>query len=113
MLMLIHLKTAGVLQNLTLEDIGQVTGVNRSTICRDFQELDAVEQEYHRLMAAQPWVPRELTVDDFAERIGVSAETIRYMIRDGLITATKRPGRSRAARWYIPITELDWWLRRK
>lgn len=109
--MLIHLRMAGVLEDLVLEDVGQVTGVNKSTICRDLQDLDAVEAEYRRLMATQPWIPRELTVEDFAERIDASPETVRGMIRDGLIAAKKQPERGQGGRWYIPISELDWWLR--
>ena len=114
MLLLLHLKDAGVLDDLTLQEIGDITGVDRSTIHRDFQDLPAVEAEYRQLMATQPWVRRTLTVDEFAERIGVQPETVRSMIRDGLITASKAPGTAgQGGRWIIPAVELDWWLRPK
>jgi excisionase family DNA binding protein len=113
MMLLFHLRQAGVLQDLSLEEIGQIAGVNRSTIHRDMQDMEAVEAEYHRLMAEQPWIRRTLTVDEFAERIGASSETIRCLIRDGLIRADKQPERGQGGRWYIPATELDWWLRPK
>lgn len=110
-MLLLHLEGAGVLEDLTLEDIGNITGVNRSTIHRDLKELEGVKKEYCRLMTAQPWVKRELTPEEFAERIGVTGETVRCMLRDGLVYAVKRPEDSPSGRWYIPATELDWWLR--
>ena len=113
MLLLLHLKDAGVLNDLSQSEIARVLGVNRSAICRDFQDLPEVEAEYRRLLATQPWVKRELTVDEFAERIGAAPETVRSMIRDGLVSASKKPEQGQGGRWYIPTTELDWWLRPK
>ena len=110
LVLLLRLRDAGVLEGQTLQAIGDVLGVNRSTILRDLEVLDQVEEEYQRLMAEQPWAQRELTVSEFAEEIGASPETVRYMIRDGLVRAHKRPGgkgSGKGGRWYIPLAEVD------
>ena len=59
MLLLLDLRAAGLLTNLSGEDIARALGVNRSTICRDLHDLSAVEAEYHRLLAVQPWLKRQ------------------------------------------------------
>jgi excisionase family DNA binding protein len=101
--MLLHrLQEHGVLDDLTLQTIGEVLGVNRSTILRDPRELDQVQAEYQRLMARQPWIRRELTTADFAQEIDASADTVRAMIRDGLIEARKDGNR-----WMIPVREVE------
>lgn len=102
LVLLLRLRQQGVLEDLTYAAIGDVFGVNRSTILRDMEELDLVEEEYQRLMATQPWVRRELTTAEFAEEIGASPQTVRYLIRDGLIEA-----RMRSHRWWIPVRELE------
>lgn len=68
------------------------------------QDIESVEAEYHRLMVEQPWIRRNLTVEEFAEQIGASSETVRCMIRDVLIRADRQPGRGQGGRWYIPAT---------
>ena len=55
-------------------------------------------------MATQPWIRQHLSTDESAERTGASCETVRGMIRDGLIEAHKR-----ASRWRIPVAELEHW----
>ena len=114
-LLLLHrLREAGVIEGRTLQEIGDALGVNRSTILRDLRVLDQVEAEYQRLMAEQPWARRELTVSEFAVEIGASPETVRAMIRDGLVKAYKRAGqRGRGGRWHVPVTELDRFRERK
>jgi excisionase family DNA binding protein len=72
--------------------------------------MESVGAEYHHLMAEQPWIRRNLTVEAFAEQIGASSETVRCMIRDGPIRAHKQPERGQGGRSDIPTTELDWWL---
>ena len=107
LVLLLRLRDAGVLEDQTLQAIGDVLGVNRSTILRDLRVLDQVEAEYQRLIAEQPWLKRELTVTEFAQEIGASPETVRAMIRDGLVKAHKRPERGRGGRWVIPVAEAD------
>lgn len=110
MLVIWRLKEEGVLDDLTLQAVGNIFDVNRSTIHRDLKELEVVEREYDRLMAEQPWIRRELTTAEFAEEIGASADTVRMMLRDGLIEARKRVGgrgSGEHGQWYIPIGELD------
>jgi len=41
------------------------------------------------------------------------SETARASINDGLFEAEKRPAKRGDGRWYIPVTELYWWLRDK
>ena len=91
------LRDAGVIEAQTLQAIGDVLGVNRSTILCDLQVLDQVE-EYQRPMAEQPWTRRELTVAESAAEIGTSPETVRAMIRDGLVKAHKQPERGQGGR---------------
>ena len=56
-------------------------------------------------MALQPWARREYTVSEFAKAAGADPETIRAMIRDGLLQAVKRGGGR--GRWYIPMSEIE------
>ena len=107
LVLLLRLRDAGVLEDQTLQAIGDVLGVNRSTIPRDLRVLDQVEEEYQRLMAGQPWLKRDLTVTGFAQEIDASPETVRMMVRDGLVEAYKRPERGQGERWYIPLAEVD------
>lgn len=102
LILLLRLREQGILEDLSYQAIGDVFGVDRSTILRNMEELDLVEEEYRRLMATQPWVRRELTTAEFAKEIGASPQTVRYMIRDGLIEA-----RMRSHRWRIPVRELQ------
>lgn len=53
-------------------------------------------------MSGQWLVQRELTTAEFAQEIGASAETVRAMIRDGLIAARKDGNR-----WMIPVAEVE------
>jgi hypothetical protein len=110
-LLLLHrLREADVIdrEEQSLQEIGDALGVDRATILRDFRVLDQVEAEYERLMAIQPWRVRELTTSEFAGEIDASEETVRMLIRDGLIQARKFP-QSKSGRWYIPVEELERW----
>ena len=108
LVLLMRLRGAGVLEGQTLQAIGDVLGVERSTIMRDLRVLDQVEEEYQQLMALQPWVRRYYTVTEFAQEIGASPETARCMVRDGLVEAHKQRGR-----WRIPVAEVDRFKRSK
>lgn len=102
-LMILHrLRADGLLDDLTLQAIGDAFGLNRSTVMRDLRDLDQVEEEYERLMKGQPWVKRLLSVNEFAEAISATGDTVRAMVRDGLVEARKE-GR----RWRIPVGEVD------
>jgi hypothetical protein len=106
LLLLYRLREAGVIgEENTLQEIGDALGVDRSTILRDLELLDQVEAEYTRLMALQPWARRYYSVADFAQEIGARPDTVRAMLRDGLITAHKRGGGR--GRWVIPLAEVD------
>jgi DNA-binding transcriptional MerR regulator len=88
LLLLRDLKAAGLLEGLTLQEIGDALGHNRSTIMRDLNDLEQVEREHERIMSRQPWLKRELNTAEFAEALGWEPETVRAMIREGLIKAT-------------------------
>jgi len=104
--LLLRLRQDRLIEGQSLRDIARVLNVNASTVMRDLRVLDQVEEEYQTILATQPWVRREYTVKEFAEAIGADPETVRLMIRDGLIHAEKRtPG----SRWFIPATELERW----
>ncbi|MCP4541797.1 MAG: helix-turn-helix domain-containing protein [Chloroflexi bacterium] len=107
LLLLYRLREAGVIgDDNTLQEIGNALGVNRSTILRDLAVIDQVEAEYTLLMASQPWMQRYYTAPEFANEIGASADTVRAMLRDGLIKAHKT-GTAGGGRWVIPIAEAD------
>ena len=107
LLLLYRLREEGVLDGMTLQVIGDTLGVNRSTVLRDLRDLEQAESEFHRLAATLPWGPPPLTVQEFARAIGAQPDTVRAMIRDGLVTAHKRPERGQGGRWYIPPGEVE------
>jgi hypothetical protein len=43
LVLMYRLRVAGVLEQLTLRQIGKITGVTRATVLRNLQELDAAE----------------------------------------------------------------------
>ena len=102
MLLLHRLQERDLLDDLTLQAIGDELGVDRSTVLRDLRELEKVEKEYERLLARQPWIRRELTTAQFTEEVGATADTVRAMVRDGRVK-----GRKDGNRWMIPIGELE------
>jgi excisionase family DNA binding protein len=104
LILLRDLRIANLLEGLTLQEIGDALGVNRSTILRDLRDLDAAEAEYRRLMATQPWLHRDLSTTEFAELTGWEPDTVRAMIRDGLIKVRDVDGFYR-----IPREELQRW----
>jgi len=104
MTLLHHLRQDGLLEGLTLQEIGAVLGLNRSTIMRDLRELDAVEAEYRHIMATQPWLRREFSTSDVATELGITPDTVRALIADGLLEADKRD-----EQWHIPLSELQRW----
>lgn len=105
LLLLMRLRDDHVLDDRTLQEIGDVLGVDRSTVLRDLREVDEVEEAYRHLMATQPWVQREFSTTEFSTATGVDPEAVRAMIADGLIRAEKRD-----ALWYIPRAELKRWV---
>ena len=104
LLLLYWLRREGVLDDLTLQAIGDALGLDRSTIHRDLNDLNAVEEEYRRLMAIQPWVRREFSTSEFAEKTGLSPDTVRALINDGAVEAVKVN-----EQWCIPRRELQRW----
>jgi len=104
LMILYHLRQDGIIADLTLQEIGDALGFNRSTIMRDLRELDSVEQEYRHIMATQPWLKREFSTAEVAEDLGVSSDTIRRMIQDDMIVAFKR-----GEHWRIALAELNRW----
>lgn len=104
LMLLHHLSSDGITDDLTLQELGDALGVNRSTILRDLRELDDVEAEYHRLMATQPWLQREFGTAEVSEALGLSADTVRDLINDGALRAVKRD-----EQWRITLDELQRW----
>ena len=104
LMLLYRMREAGITDDLTLQDMGEALGVNRSTIMRDLRELDEVEAEYRHLIATQPWVQREFSTSEFAHVINISPDTVRAMIADGLIAAVKRD-----EQWRISLGEVQRW----
>ncbi len=103
LLVLLRLRDQGLLEEMTLQEVGDALGLNRSTILRDIRELDAIEAEYQRIMAIQPWLRRFYSTSEFAEEIGASAETVRRMCQDGLV----KYERDGSGYYRIPVSEVD------
>jgi hypothetical protein len=88
LVLLCRLRMAGVLDDLTLRQIGEILGIARVTLLQDLQALDAAEAIFHEWMETQPWKewtpslsnPEATQKDDEEE-----AETIRRLVRDGLM----------------------------
>ncbi len=55
LLVLLRLRQQGSLDGVTLQEIADQFGVNRSTIMRDLREIDQAEAEYQRIKNLQPW----------------------------------------------------------
>lgn len=104
LMLLYHLRRDGVIDDLTLQEIGDALGVNRSTILRDLRDLDDVEAEYRHLMASQPWLQREFSTAEVAASLGLSADTVRDLINDGALIAVKRD-----EQWRVALDELQRW----
>jgi hypothetical protein len=74
---------AGVLEPLTLYQIGSIMGISRATLLRDFQELDVAEEEFQRLMEERPWkqwMSSAAPVEGDDE-----IKTLKRLTRDGLV----------------------------
>lgn len=81
--MLYRLRLAGVLEDLTLREIGKVLGIGRATVVGDLRDLDAAEAEFQAMMEEQPWAQwssseAERDVDD-------EVEALKRLTRDGLV----------------------------
>lgn len=60
-------------------------------------------------MATRPETPTPLacTVPEAAQRLGMSQQQLRRLIRDGLFRAVRPPGRQR---YTVPLTSIDEYL---
>lgn len=111
LLLLYRLREAGVTEGKTLQHIGDILGVNRSTILRDLRVLDQVEDEYRRLMQEQPWLNRSRknilqatgysTITDAAKETGYFYDHIGLLCRKGKIKAEKVGNR-----WWVHLRSL-------
>ena len=105
-----------LLEGQTLQDIGDVLGVHRSTILRDLRVLDAVEAEYLRLMREQPWFddsPGNILrsagyypTPELAERSGYTQEYLAKLAREGKVRTEKEGGR-----WWISEDSLEEYMK--
>lgn len=101
LLVLYRLREAGM--SLSDAKLAKVLGTRRETIWKDRQALALAEQLYEEIVARSPELrPAGLTVTDAAARLGCDAETLRYMLRDGLIHADK----DASGRWRIAEAEI-------
>jgi hypothetical protein len=106
LLLLYRLQEAGLLRGQTSQVIADHLGVDRSTIIRDLQVLDLVEEEYERLMAERPWLepsPTEVLRDagyveakELAATSGYRPDYLSRLMREGKVEAKKVYGR-----WWI------------
>ena len=84
LVLLYRLRMAGVLENLTLRQIGKILGVSRATLLLDLHDLDEADDEFRRLMEAQPW--RQWAAGSIEEKESdEQIEAIKRLMRDGLV----------------------------
>lgn len=104
MLVLYRLREAGLLSDISDATLGKVLRTRRETIWKDRQALKLADRLATRMLAASPWAqPPGYTVTEAAERIGCAPETLRCMLRDGLLQATK----DKSNRWRIAEAEIE------
>jgi hypothetical protein len=84
LVLLYRLRMAGVLEKLTLRQIGQMLGVSRATLISDLRDLDKLEGEFRDLLEAEPWkeLAPEASPSDWEED---EVETLKRLTRDGLV----------------------------
>lgn len=103
MLVLYRLREAGLLAQTSDANLAKAFGTRRETIWKDRQALALADQLYEEIISKKPWLrPAGLTVTEAAARLGCDAETLRYMLRDGLIHADK----DTSGRWRIAEAEI-------
>ena len=103
LLVLYRLREAGLLASTSDANLAKALGTRRETIWKDRQALALAEQLYEAIVAQAPWLrPVGLTATEAAARLGCDAETLRYMLRDGLLQATK----DESGRWRIAEAEI-------
>ena len=83
LVLLYRLRMAGVLENLTLRQIGGILEVSRATLLRDLRDLDTAEAEFRELMEAQPW--KQWAPPGSARGRDEEVEAIKRLTRDGLV----------------------------
>lgn len=104
LLVLYRLREAGLLRSIPDATLAKVLHTRRETIWKDRQVLTRADRLATRLLATSPWAePPGYPVSEAARRIGCDPETLRYMLRDGMIEATK----DKSGRWRIAEAEIE------
>lgn len=85
LVLLYRLRMAGVLEKLTLRQIGTILGVRRSALLKDLQELDEAEVEFQQMMDAEPWKEYIPAVDSTLVAEDEEIKALKRLMRDGLI----------------------------
>lgn len=83
LILLYRLRLAGVLEDLTLRQIGELLGVSRATVLGDLRDLDLAEAEFRQLMEAQPW--KEWVAPKRLQNVDEEIEALKRLTRDGLV----------------------------
>jgi hypothetical protein len=83
LILLYRLRMAGVLEPLTLHQIGKIMGISRAALLRDFRELDVAEEEFRKLMEDQPW--KQWMSPAASAEVDEEIKTLKRLTRDGLV----------------------------
>jgi excisionase family DNA binding protein len=103
LMVLYRLRLEGRLDSHSDVDLARAFQTRRETIWKDKQALKRADRLYSEVMARQPWADRPgLTVREAAAALRCDPETVRNMLRDGMINAHKHRGR-----WRIPAVEVE------
>ena len=102
MMVLYRLRIEGHLSGLADAELGEALGVDRTTIWKDKEALKAADKLYNKVMARAPWDDK-LTIHEAATALNCSEDTIRAMVRDGILRGAKIYN----GRWRIPKGEIE------
>jgi len=104
MMVLYRLRVENRLRGISDSELGEAFGVRRETIWRDRQALAVADQLYDQVSAKLPWNDT-YTVAEAAEKLKCTEETLRGMIRAGILQADDW-GADHYHRYLIPLSEI-------
>ena len=104
MVLLYRLQQVGVLESLSLSQLGDILHVSRPILLRDLMDLEKAEAEFQELMKARPWeqgggsgARRTPEVDE--AQVAENIEEIKRLTRDGMMWLQNMSGLAVHSHW--------------
>ena len=90
MYLLYRMQQVGVLDTMSLRQLGQVLCVSRTVLLRDLMDLEKAEAEFQTLMKARPWQQEgdgssPSDPPDAEEQASEDIESLKRLVRDGMV----------------------------